>query len=117
MDERMAPMTTIVAMFGSIVGLCLIPVVRFYTFRLRLRLKRKLPNTAKALEQSGGGGPASARTLAARYRSKAAAARRRAVKLEKRKLNEVAEKYETLARCVEEMVDRPRPNPTDKQSW
>jgi hypothetical protein len=58
-----------------------------------------------------------ARTLAARYRSTAAAARRRAVKLQKRKLNEVAEKYETLARCVEDMVDRLRPNPTDKQSW
>ena len=58
-----------------------------------------------------------ARTLAARYRATAAAARRRAVKLGKRKLNEVAEKYETLARCVEEMVDRPRPNPTDKRSW
>jgi len=58
-----------------------------------------------------------ARTLAARYRSTAAAARRRAVKLGKRKLVEVAEKYETLARCVEEMVDHPRPNPTDKRSW
>jgi hypothetical protein len=58
-----------------------------------------------------------ARTLAARYRSTAAAARRRAVKLGKRKLNEVAEKYEMLARCAEEMVDHPRPNPTDKQSW
>ena len=58
-----------------------------------------------------------ARTLAARYRSTAAAARRRGVKLGRRKLNEVAEKYEMLARCVEEMVDHPRPNPTDKQSW
>jgi hypothetical protein len=58
-----------------------------------------------------------ARTLAARYRSTAAAARRCAVKLEKRKLIEVAEKYETLARCVEEMVDHPRPYPTDRRSW
>jgi hypothetical protein len=58
-----------------------------------------------------------ARTLAAHYRLTAAAARLRAVKLGKWKLNDVAEKYETLARCVEEMVDRPRPNPTDKRSW
>jgi hypothetical protein len=58
-----------------------------------------------------------ARTLAARYRATAAAARRRAIGLGKWKLIEIAEKYELLARCVEEMVDRPRPNPSDKRSW
>lgn len=39
-------MTTIVAIFGGIVGLSLLPVIRFYIFRVRLGLKAKLPNAA-----------------------------------------------------------------------
>jgi hypothetical protein len=38
----MSPVTTIAVIFGGIIGLCLLAVVRFYIFRLRHRLKAKL---------------------------------------------------------------------------
>jgi hypothetical protein len=38
----MSPVAIIAAIFGSIIGLSLLAVVRFYIFRLRLRLKAKM---------------------------------------------------------------------------
>jgi|HubBroStandDraft_2_1064218.scaffolds.fasta_scaffold633861_2 hypothetical protein len=57
--------------------------------------------------------------LAARYRATAAAVRGRA--RAKGELTgqalEAAAKYEVLARCVEDLAERPRPDPTDRRSW